>query len=197
MEVGRDDEAVDQGEEGLFEIDVEQRFGSGEFEDAAVLVEAGEAFLAQLEQVVAERFGAGAAADGEERVPAGAFGLREHFLGDMVDGVAADFASAFRAMAAADASVEQAEKVVDFGGGGDGGARIARGVLLADGDGRRDAGDFVDVGLFHALEELARVGRKRFDVAALAFGVDGVENERRFAGAGHACDDGELVVRER
>jgi hypothetical protein len=39
----------------------------------------------------------------------------------------------------------------------------------------------VDVGLLHLAEELARVGRKRLDVAALAFGVNRV-NASSFAG---------------
>jgi hypothetical protein len=44
------------------------------------------------------------------------------------------------------------------------------------------------------IEKLARVGRQGFDVAALAFGVNGVEGERRFAGAGESCDDGQAVA---
>ena len=52
----------------------------------------------------------------------------------------------------------------------------------------------VDVGLFDTLEELAGVGGERFDVAALALGVDGVKGERGLAGAGDARDDGEPVV---
>ena len=46
-------------------------------------------------------------------------------------------------------------------------------------------------GLLDALEELPRVGGEGFDVAALAFGVDGVKGKRAFAGAGDAGDDGE------
>ena len=130
-------------------------------------------------------------------VPARALGLREHGLRHLIDGIALHALAALGAVAAADARVEQAQEIVNFGGGGDGGARIARGVLLADGDGRSDARDLVDVGLFHALEKLARVGRERFDVAPLAFGVDGIEYQRRLAGAGNAGDDGELVVRNR
>ena len=123
-------------------------------------------------------------------------GLREHAGDDLIDGVAADRAAAVQAGDGAAAGVEQAEVVVDLGGGGDGGARIARLVLLLDGDGRGDAVDVIDVGLFDALEELARVGGERLDVAALAFGVDGVEGERGFAGAGDAGDDREGVVRD-
>ena len=59
-------------------------------------------------------------------------------------------------------------------------------VFLPNRDGWSDAVDLVNVGLFHAFEELAGIGGKRFDVAALPFGVDGVEGERALAGAGNA-----------
>ncbi len=35
----------------------------------------------------------------------------------------------------------------------------------------------VDIGLLHHLQELAGIGRERLDIAALAFGIDGVEGE--------------------
>ena len=60
----------------------------------------------------------------------------------------------------------------------------------------REAVHEVDVGLLDAFEELARVGGERFDVAALALGVDGIEGERGFARAGDAGDDGEGIVRD-
>ena len=52
----------------------------------------------------------------------------------------------------------------------------------------------VDVGALHLVEELAGVGGEGLDVAALAFGVDGVKGERALAGAGEAGDDGEGVA---
>ena len=81
----------------------------------------------------------------------------------------------------ADGRVEHAQIIVDFGDGADGGTRTAAGGFLFDGNGRAQAVDGIDVGPLHLIEELARVGRERFDVAALALGVDGVEGERRFA----------------
>ena len=60
----------------------------------------------------------------------------------------------------------------------------------------RDAVDAVDLRLVHAVEELARVGRERLDVAPLALGVERVEHERRLARAGHAGDDDQLVERQ-
>jgi hypothetical protein len=40
----------------------------------------------------------------------------------------------------------------------------------------------LDIGLLHHFEELARIGGQRLDIAPLAFGIDGVEGEARFAG---------------
>ena len=117
----------------------------------------------------------------EEHLHAGAFAERENAVGDFVHRVLLHFLAAVQAVGAAHARVQQAQVVVDLGGGGDGRARIAGRVLLPDGDGRRDAVDDVHVGLFDALQELARIGRQRLDVAALPLGVDGVERERRLA----------------
>ena len=129
-----------------------------------------------------------------QREPAG---RASSALRHLIHRVALDARAAVGAKGAAHAGEQQAQKVVALGGGGDGGAGIAGGVFLADGDGRRDAVDLVDVGLFHALQELAGVGGERFDVAALALGVDGVEGERGFAGAGDTRDHSQLVVGER
>ena len=51
----------------------------------------------------------------------------------------------------------------------------------------------IDVRLLHHVEELARIGRERLDIAALALGIDGVEGERGFAGAGEPGDHHELL----
>ena len=68
----------------------------------------------------------------------------------------------------AGARKQQPQVVVDFGDRADGGARIVRAGLLLDGDRRRQPLDAVDVRLVHHRQELARVGRQRLDVAALA-----------------------------
>ncbi len=89
--------------------------------------------------------------------------------------------------------INDAEVIVNFGDGANGGARGARRRFLLDGDRGREAFDNVHFGALHLVEELARVGGERLDVAALAFGVDGVKGERRLARTGEACDDREGV----
>src|SRR5207302_10561519 len=70
------------------------------------------------------------------------------------------------------------------------------GGFLLDGDGGGEAVNGVHVGALHLIEELAGVGGEGFDVAALSFGVDGVEGERGFAGARETGDYGEGVARD-
>ncbi|GAB1412783.1 hypothetical protein MASR1M97_15190 [Candidatus Desulfobacillus denitrificans] len=91
------------------------------------------------------------------------------------------------------ARVEQLEVVVQLRHGADGGARGAHRVGLVDGDGRRDAVDAVDLRAVLPVEELPRVGREGLDVAALALGIEGVEDQRALARAGDAGDDDQLA----
>ncbi len=119
---------------------------------------------------------------------------REYGGGDVIDGVLLDEAVAVDAVNGAAARVEQAHVVVNLSSRGNGGAGIAGGVFLLDGDGGGQAIDFVGVGLLNTLEELAGIGGQGFDVAALALSIDGVKGERAFAGAGDAADDGQLAV---
>src|SRR5262245_9105502 len=102
--------------------------------------------------------------------------------------------AARRAHRLSDTRPEQTQVVVNLGGGADGRPRIARGGLLTDGDGRRDAVDPVDIRLFHALEELSSVRGEGLDVPALPFGVNRVKRQRRLARAADARHDDEAPV---
>ena len=62
--------------------------------------------------------------------------------------------------------------------------------------GGREAVDLVDVRLLHHLEELARIGGERLDIAALALGIDRVERERGLAGARQPREHDQLVARD-
>ena len=68
--------------------------------------------------------------------------------------------------------------------------------LLLDRDHRREAEDEVDVGLGDLRDEALGVTGERLHVAALPFGVDGVEGEARLARAGQAGDDDQRVARD-
>ncbi|MNS90070.1 hypothetical protein D3C72_1241040 [compost metagenome] len=101
-----------------------------------------------------------------------------------------------RAVGRAGAGEQQAQVVVDLGDRAHGGTRVVAGGLLLDRDGRGEALDQVDIGLLHQLQELAGVGGQRFDVAALALGIERVERQRRLAGPRQPRDHDELVARQ-
>src|SRR5438445_13873139 len=70
---------------------------------------------------------------------------------------------------------EHLHVIANLGHGADGGTGVFDRVALLDGDSGRDAFDAVHLRLVHAVEELAGIRGKRFDIAALAFGEEGVE----------------------
>ena len=72
---------------------------------------------------------------------------------------------------------------------------LSRGAaLLLEGNGRRQPVDGVDVGDGHLMEQAPRVGRHRFEVTPLRFGVEGAKGERGLARARHAREDDEGVA---
>ncbi len=97
-------------------------------------------------------------------------------------GLACNVAPAAPANCSPDSCEQQAEIIVNLGGRPDSGSGVADAVLLTDGDCWTDAFDGVDVWFFHPLEELPGIGRQRFDVPPLAFGVNRIEGQRRLAG---------------
>ena len=71
----------------------------------------------------------------------------------------------------ADAGVEEFQELVDLGAGAHGGAWVMRVHLLFDGDGGREAGDALHVGLVESAHELPCVGTQALHIAALSLGV--------------------------
>ena len=107
----------------------------------------------------------------------------QQFLDDLGRGTRRYLAPAQVAALLAGPRVEHAQVIVDLGDRADRGAWIGRSRLLLDGDGGRQAADLIVLGLFQLAEKLPRVGRKRFDVAPLPLGVQGVKGQRRFSRA--------------
>ena len=136
-----------------------------------------------------------AAHHGREQIKPRAFRQRHDAIDHLRDGLALDRQPGRRRIGHADAGPQKPHVIVDLGDRADGRARIARGSFLLDGDGRRQAVDLIDVRLLHHFQELARVSRQAFDVAALALGINGVEGERGFAGAGQAGEHHQPVAR--
>ena len=192
--IGAHLEAVDHDFDGVLLVFVE--FGDRiEFVHLAVDAHAHEALRAQF----GKQIGVFAlAADDQRRQDhqLGVFGQGQGGVDHLRDRLRGQRDAVFGALRVADAGIQQAQVIVDLGHRAHGRARVVAGRLLFDGDGRRQALDQVDVGLFHQLQELPRVGRQRLDIAALAFRVQGIEGERRLARARQTGDHDELVTRQ-
>ena len=116
-------------------------------------------------------------AQGSEHGEARAGGVAEGGGDNVVGAVAAHFLAAHGRVGVSYAGEEQAEIFVDLGACADGGTRVVRLDFLLNSDGRRQSFDVVALGLVHAAEKLAGVGRKTFDITPLAFGIEGVEGQ--------------------
>jgi hypothetical protein len=89
---------------------------------------------------------------------------------------------------------QEAEVVVYLGGSSDGGTRTPGWGFLLNGYRRRDSFNAVEVGPVYSLEDLARIGRKRFDIASLALGIYSIERKAGLARTAHPADYGKPVV---
>jgi hypothetical protein len=154
----------------------------GNLVERAVDLDALKALLLELGEVLAI-LALAPAGDRSKQIKTRAFGQREHAVDHLGNRLALDGEPGRGRIGDADAGEQEPHIVVNLGDRADGRARVPRGGLLLDGDGRRQAFDVIDIGLLHHVEELARIGRQRLDIAALALGIDGVESERALAGA--------------
>ena len=191
--VGPADEPVDDDLDGVHLVAGQADLGPvRQLERHPVDADPGEALLGQ---VVEQRavLPLAAADHRSQDLELGALGELEDAVHDLLGGLARHGPAAGRAVGVADAGVEQPQVVVDLGDRPHGRARVARGRLLVDGDGRRQPLDEVHVRLVHLAQELAGVGRERLDVAALALGVDGVEGQGGLPRARQPGEDDQLV----
>ena len=125
-----------------------------------------------------------------------AVGQCQQGIDDLLHGLLANRRAAVGAVGEADAREEQAQIVVDLGDRAHGRARVAAGALLVDRNGRAETLDLVHVRLFHQSQKLAGVGRKRFDITTLTFGVDGVKGQAGLARSRQAGENHHFVARD-
>lgn len=107
-----------------------------------------------------------------------------------------DLVTTLRAVRRTKAGKEDAEIIIDLSDGSDRRAGVTTMTFLVDRNAGRETFDLVDIGFIYFRQELARVGRERLNVAALAFSKDGVEGKGGFAGAGKARKDDKFVSRD-
>ncbi len=168
--------AVDDHVDGVVVVLVEFGRLEREVELLAVDLDAGVALGDEVRKQVFE-LAFLVADDRRDDLRAGALGEFENLVDHVLCGLLADLLARDGVVLGANAGVQEAEVVVEFGDGPDGRPRVVGPVLLVDGDGGREALDGLDLRLVHLAEEVPRVGRKRLDVPPLALRVDGVERE--------------------
>ena len=137
-----------------------------------------------------------AAHDRGQHVDALVGGTAQHHLDDAVDRLRRNRPVTLRTVRHADVGEQQAQVVVDLGDGADGGTGVRPGGLLLDGNRGGETVDQVDVRFLDLLEKLAGIGRQRFHVTPLPFGIDRVEGQRRLARPGQAGHHDETVARQ-
>ena len=86
------------------------------------------------------------------------------------------------------------EVIVDFGGGGHGGAGVPGGACAVRWRWTGTALDILHVRLVHEFQELPGVGRQGLHVAALPFGIKDVEGQGGFPRTAHPGDHDEPVA---
>ena len=106
-------------------------------------------------------------------------------LQHIFDGMGLHLFPAYRRVGTADAGEQNAQVVVDFRGGGNGGTRVADIHLLLNGNSRWNAFDGIYVRFYHAPQELPGIGGKALRKTALAFRKEGVKSQGAFSAAAH------------
>ena len=147
-----------------------------EIAQLAVDARAHEALLRELGEFLL-MFAFSFAHDRREQRRACTLAEREHARRHLLHGLARDRLPALMAVSDSDTRKQQPQVIEQFGGGANRRARAAADGGLLDRDRRREPRNGFDFGPRQLIEELPRVGRERFDVAALAFGVERVEGE--------------------
>src|SRR5712692_6400241 len=89
--------------------------------------------------------------------------------------------------------VQQAQVMGNLGYRSDSRIAATAAHALLDRHRRREAGQQIDVGSSHDLDELARIGRQTVNVAALPLSVDDVKNQGGLPRAGQAGDHDHFV----
>lgn len=118
----------------------------------------------------------------------------QYILMDLVFSVLDHFLTGDIGVGFAGAGKKEAHKVIDLRDRTDSGAGVPAGGFLFDADDRAESVDLFYIRSLNASQKLAGVCGECFQIAALTFGVNGIEGKRRFAAAADACDDDQFFT---
>ena len=122
--------------------------------------------------------------------------VAQNVLRNRLRGFRSNFTTTTRTKRVRDARPEKFQVIVDLRHCADGRAGSLNGVRLLNGYCRRDAADIVNARLVHAIKELPHVWTERFDVTSLAFSINRLKCQTRFAAAARPGDDGQFSQRK-
>ena len=111
---------------------------------------------------------------------------------DLLVGVTDHLFAADRRIGTRGTGIKQAQEIVNLGDGPDRRARVGTGGLLLDGDDGTQALDAFHLGLLQDAHEVLGIGGQGVHVAALPFGIKGIEGQRGLAAAAQSGHDDEL-----
>ena len=112
--------------------------------------------------------------------------VRHYQIHYLLVGVAHHLLAAYGRVCGGGAGVEETQEVGDFSNGSDGGPGVVAGGFLFYGDDGAEALYAFYLGLVEDPHKVLGVGREGVQIAALAFGVDGVECQGALAAAADA-----------
>ena len=115
---------------------------------------------------------------------------------DLLPRLTFDLLAALRTEALSDSREQDSQVVVDLGDCADRRARVVAARFLRDRNRGAQAAEIIDVGLGHLAEELPRKAGQTFDVAALSFGIHGIEGQRTLAGTADSGQANQFVSRQ-
>ena len=134
-----------------------------------------------------------AADNRRHQIEAGAIFKPDQRIDHLADSLAADRQACRRRVGDAHPCPQQTHIIIDFSDRTDSRTRIARCCFLLDGNGRGKALDQIDIRLLHHLQKLPGISGERFDIAALAFGVNRIKGKGGFARSGQPRQDNERI----
>src|SRR3989339_2123490 len=89
--------------------------------------------------------------------------------------------------------IKQFKIIVNLSRSPNGRARIAGIYLLLNGNGRWNPFNKINLGFMHPPQELAGIRRQAFYIAALPFGIKGIESQRRLSASREARSKHQLI----
>ena len=116
-----------------------------------------------------------------------------HPIHNLVNGLAANLLAALGTVRNAHPGPEQPEVVVNLRHRANGGAGVAGGGFLIDGNGRGQSVNGIHIRLVHLPQELPRIGAEALHIPPLALGVNGIKGQAGFTGTGQAGKYHQLV----